>query len=406
MKNHSAAVREAKSREDLGTYSEYGMYSEIYDRKNSDGTSESVDRYLKRGMQLPSPKWTREFVQAGGGFDSCGSWGVSPEQAVKIEALSVPAEFAGKMLALLGRADYDYGFIVEVYNEGIVPQKRAEFHACVAGIRRQALAQKAKTEPKSTMRLGWMSEEKFSRHICLTSARIGDATSWWYFNGVLPSEEYLGKNIVFDRWDAKRPSKEEMELRRQYKCRVFRPVGWLEKVPPRLMAVAMRQKKSYFNGYSLPSSKTSVGHFLDCGDGETLIHSIEQYNTAAYETVLGRKIRADLSVAKVAEMWFVWNSLVGFQNHMENASLKEAINMWENRNRRGESRPLCLNEVRNDRTGTAGFCLAGTKSFLQNRMPFVHNLVREYSSWSEVPDEIMSTVWDVDFKIFKGYPVP
>lgn len=404
--SHSNALREAKSREDLGIYSEYGIYSEIFDRRNSDGMSESVDRYLKRGMELPSPKWTKEFIQAGGSFDSCGSWGVSPEEGIKIEVLGVPAEFAGKMLKLLGRADYDYSHLVEVYNEGIVPQKRAEFHACVAGIHRQALAQKAKTEPKSTMRLGWMSEDKFVRHICLTSSRVGDATNWWYFNGVTPSEDYLGMNPVFEGWDAKRPSKEDMDVRRSHK-NPLRSVGWLEKVPPRLMAVALRQRKEYIDRDKLPtSSNTSVGCIIDCGDGETLIHGGGYYYQDTYKKVSGRKIHVDLSVAKIMGVWFVWNPANGFSNHIENASLKEAVSMWDNRSRRGEPRPICLNDVRNDRTGTAGFCLTGTKSFLQDRMPFVYNLVRIYSIWSEIPNEIMSTKWDVDFKIFKGYPVP
>jgi hypothetical protein len=406
-------MREAKSREDLGNYSEYGMYSEIVDRKNSDGVSESVDRYLKRGMQLPSPRWTRSFVLSGGSFDSCGSWGITPARGIELETFGIPAEFAGKMLALLGRADYDFYHVVEVYNEGVVPQKRSEFHACVRGIERQTVSQSACAIPgKSTMRLGWMSGGQFFGYIIKNSTRVGSGTSYNSFNGIYVFD-YNGEsatsysdisNSIFQRWLAKRPSKNEME-RRQHEKEPTRPVGWLEKVPPRLMAVAVRQNKKYLNGYNLQHSRTSIGHVFDCGDGETLIHS-ENYDNESCKTVLGRKIRTDLSVAKVMGVWFVWNPLIGFQNHIESTSFKEAINMWENRSRRGEPRPLCLNEVRNDRNGTAGFCLVGTKAFLQNRMPFVYNLVSEYSSWSEIPDEIMSIKWDVEFRIFAGYPVP
>jgi hypothetical protein len=91
---------------------------------------------------------------------------------------------------------------------------------------------------------------------------------------------------------------------------------------------------------------------------------------------------------------------------MEASSLKEAVQMWNTRSKKGEPRPLTLNDVRNDRQGTSGFCLTGTKAFLENRMPHLYRLIKAYKNWQEVPAEIMSTVWDVDFDTFKGYPVP
>lgn len=408
----STAVREAKSRELLREITEigpkFGLYSEIFDRQN-----QSVDRYLEReGVSLPSTEWTRDFVEAGGSFDSCGSWGITPYRAIELEFLGIPAEFAGRMLALLGRADYDFSWTKEVFEEGINPQKRAEFHACVNGINRQKLAQKAKAGKRSVMRLGWMKNEEFSRYIIKTSKVVGSFTDYWTFNGIsirdedgklLVTENFL-KNPIFANWFSKRPTGEVMKDRRFAK-EPIRPTGWLEKVPPHLMAVAMRQNKQYYDRRTKYS--TTVGEIVDCGDGGTLV-SCDRYDhrNKSAKKVIGRKIKVDLSVAQIKGMWFVWNPTVGFQNHMENISLKEAVRLWENRSHKGEPRPLCLNEVRNDRSGTAGFCLAGTKAFLQNRMPFVYNLIRKYSSWSEIPNDIMSTVWDINFKVFKGYPVP
>lgn len=410
--NYSSARREAKSREDLSiNTSEYGMYSKIFDRKGS-----SVDRYLDRGMELPSVDWTKEFVQVGGRFDSCGAWGITPQQGITLEKEGIPADFAGKMLNLLGRADYDFCYLAEVYNEGIVPQKRSEYHACVTGIHRQSLAQKAKATPKSTMRLGWMKYSEFSTYIFKTASKIGECTNYHSFNGIhLYYEDEDGneydfsknidflKNPIFANWVAKRPSKNEKDRRRDAKKTI--PTIWLKNVPPHLMAVAMR-KRDYFVPSHLCNIVTSVGRVFDTGDGRTLIQCLPYSGDRTAKRIFVRQIKKYLSVAKIANKYFVWNPENGFQNHIENASLREAVRLWENRSRRGEPRPLCLNEVRNDRSGTAGFCLTGTKAFLQDRMPFLYNLIRKYSSWSEVPDEIMSTVWDIDFKVFKGYPVP
>lgn len=397
MKKHSIALREAKSRE-INENNEYGMYSEIFDRRNSNGR-ESVSRYIERGDLLPSPQWTKKFVQAGGGFDSCGVWGISPREGVELEARGIQAEFAGKMLALLGRADYDYSHVDEVFFSGVNPVKRAEFHACVRGLSRKELSDKAECPQKSTMRLGWMTEPEFFRHILETSrVVVSGNTGYHHFNGV-PMWEIEGmkaiNNPVFSSWMKNRPSESEMDSREKNKQPLLRPVAWLESIPPHLVAVAMRHNRKYLAGYY--SYPTSVGHFVDCGDG---------YLVFNYKTVKGRKLRNDLSVVQIKGVWFAWNPMVGFSHHMENASLKGAVDMWEKRSRKGEPRPLCLNDVRNDRTGTAGFCLAGTKSFLRHKMPFVYHLISGYSSWSEIPEDIMAEKWDVDFRIFKGYPIP
>jgi hypothetical protein len=408
-------TREAKSREELNSYlnncTEHGEYSDIFDRGDL-----SVDRYLERGMQLPSIKWTREFVHSGGQFDSCGSWGIYPKTGIELEAQDVPADFAGKMLALIGRADYDYqGLLLSVHTEGIVPKTRAEFHSLVRGVRRQELARLAKTSPKSTMRLGWMTDKKFLFYMILTSTVVGEKTSYDSFNGMtfydIEGEEYFSmgeqkflENPIYKSWLNKRPTEEQMEFRRLSHEAVCMTHG-IKKVPNRLLAAALRHNKSYVDRHNYESVNTSVGTIYDSGDGNTLVY-IKKWDNATAQTIIGRKLKNGLSTTKIENMWFVWDSTQGFRHHIENALLKEALNMWENRSRKGEPRPLTLNDVRNDMYGTAGFCLAGTKAFLQNRMPHVYHLVKKYSSWDQIPAEIMTIKWDIDFKIFKGYPIP
>ncbi len=375
MKKHSTAVREAQSRELISSFFGgeeigFGLYDLINDRSNY----APVSRYLRgeSPLKIPSPFWTYIFVQSGGRFDSCGVWGIHPNTGVHLEGLGIPPEFAGRNFALLGRADFDFSHVAEVYNEGFDPQTRAEFHACVRGMERQIVAQKAWAIPKSTLRLGWMSEVEFYHYILETSARVvGEGlTQRHSFNGVpmygedekfLSDERFL-KNPVFANWVNTRSSRAEMSRR-----------NW---------------------------SHTSVGKVRELSGGRLLLQREKKT-----EIFLGRKL-GNISVAKVAGVWFIWNPQNGFQTHMENPSLKEAVRLWENRSRRGEPRPLSLNDVRNDMSGTAGFCLAGTKSFLRDKMPFVYRLISQYASWEEIPAEILSTKWEVDWKVFQGYPVP
>lgn len=418
--NHANAVREAQSRESIVLFLEgegrFGLYDQIFDRSNY----APVSRYLKGELPLvmPSPDWTDFFVQKGGKFDSCGVWGIHPNTGVRLEGLEIPPEFAGKMFALLGRADYDFSYVAEVYNEGFDPQSRAEFHACVRGIQRQKIAQASWAKEKSTLRLGWMKDEEFLLHILSTSQRICEGTTYFSFNKIYMREDFETllnnekclQNPVFANWVAKRPSEKEMSRRQQNKRKPSNRIT-LKKLPSHLVATAIRndlnEYRDQFRNFS--NVPTSVGNLYDVGNN--ILMSFSGYWGLPLEcqkakNFTGRKIREDLAVVKIAGVWFVWNPENGFQSHMENPSLKEAVRLWENRSRRGEPRSLSLNDVRNDMSGTAGFCLAGTKSFLQDKMPFVYRLVSRYTSWDEIPADILSTKWEVDWGIFQGYPVP
>jgi hypothetical protein len=168
--------------------------------------------------------------------------------------------------------------------------------------------------------------------------------------------------------------------------------------------------KFRFNGI-----KTSVGTIFPIHKQYLLVTDIESghhdENGSWHEpkiisslTVRSRQV-AGYDVCKVGDTWFVW---VGdFSNHIEGCgSLKSVIDRAEKR-RKKNSLILTLNDVRNDQSGTAGFCLLGTKAFLQNRMPHVFRLISKYNSWSEIPEEIMSTEWALASRdIFNGYSSP
>lgn len=138
-----------------------GEYARIFDRKNT-----SVARYLKQGHFLASPDWVRKFATAGGRFDFYGIWGIKPNSSMIMENQGICPVFAAEMLQLLGRADYDFRFLKKIWDAGLRPQKKSEFHAFVRGIERKKIledAQVASEKIKSIPRLGWMPEKKFQK---------------------------------------------------------------------------------------------------------------------------------------------------------------------------------------------------------------------------------------------------
>lgn len=104
--------------------------------------------------------------------------------------------------------------------------------------------------------------------------------------------------------------------------------------------------------------------------------------------------------------YFIWDREEGFRFHVEGSSLKDASEKLLMRKKR-KGLILSLNDVRNDRTGTSAFCLAGVKNFLRRRMPHLARLIEPYSAWEQIPDEVMSIEWTlVSRDIFEGYSEP
>lgn len=387
--------------------------------------------------EMPTVRWALAFLKAGGSFDSCGSWGATPKQAQNLESAGVPGEFAGRMLALLGRADYDFHHVAEVYSEGFNPQKRSNFYACVRGIYRRKLAEKAGVPMKSTLTFGWMEEIKFLRY-CLRNLKKISFADYKSVNGIpaimrgeyyryewepdvpLFEDKVCLQNPVFANWVKNRSDDDEICRRqeRDKKRREETPVfGSL------LVAKKFAQKAEYdtwsknatWGKWQFQAQRTSVGDVLFINSklllliktGYAVLKNGEESSDLmelSRSTHSTRQV-AGFSVCKIADTWFVWRE--GFSRHIEGqGDLRSVINLAEKRRKR-DSLILTLNDVRNDRAGTAGFCLAGIKNFLRDRMPFVYRMVAQYDYWADIPEEIMETEFHLASKnIFDGYSSP
>ena len=109
-------------------------------------------------------------------------------------------------------------------------------------------------------------------------------------------------------------------------------------------------------------------------------------------------------VAKIGQNTFVWAASLA--DHVEAPTLKQALEILAKRQKKADY-ILSLNDVRNDRPGTAGYCLAGVKNFLSARMKWVYRLVKDFNSWAEIPAEIMATEWHLTGpQVFSGYQNP
>jgi hypothetical protein len=119
-----------------------------------------------------------------------------------------------------------------------------------------------------------------------------------------------------------------------------------------------------------------------------------------------RDVDSTLKGAVNGTTYYVWDKAEGFRSHVEGSSLKEARERFLSKKKR-KGLILSLNDVRNDRTGTSAFCLAGVKNFLRRRMPHLARLIEPYSAWEQIPDEVMSIEWTlVSRDIFEGYSEP
>lgn len=407
--------------EELNFASPEMEYAQIFDRGSEE---EPLSRYLRHNIKLPTPMWAEFFVSSGGSFDSAGVWGITPEEGVKFEDSGVPGSFVGNILKLTGRADsyaFDFKKIPELFALGVIPYSLNELAAYGRGLERIESAKMAGVqELKSVLRYGWMKENKWEEYLLENSRKIFWAERC-HFNGIRFSGQSAQrraqkvKNPLFQKWYQNRPSKKEMAQRRLSRHEGFHPAreGFIKKIPHHLIAAAMRRGflESYSHrnkgitentGVCFEQSNTSVGRifFGKC----IFIHETNEYATA--RNIQVKNLSNGLCCCRVYSTWFVWDRQEGFKNHIEGDSLKGALKMWQKRSQKGQPRPLCLNDVRNDRVGTAGFCLAGTKAFLEDRMPFVFRMVAEYTSWEQIPEDIMSLEFEVDFKIFEGYRVP
>jgi len=388
---------------------------------------------------LPNdPEFTMAYVQAGGGFDAMGHWGITPQHLSELECQG----WSHKEVALLAQ------FVPESLcrYEGVNPKN---YKTLERGLKRaDALGKNGVEYSCSVWTLGSMPIEKFLKRLFKNGIRLTrDYGLSLEINYLLVYRPYYeGHHTVYGGVNtALEAVSEGASGRRIYDIEKILPEKFLaycrkcskrkgervavEQTPfifSSLKAAKIFAKKANFNvynntaelrGFSLKGAiRTSYGTILQIH--KQLLFAVEHSSHGFYDEnnnwvnskIFGRSTHAvrqvaGFNVCKIKDTWFVWN--LNFSDHMEGSGdLKSVIERAEKRKKK-DSLILELNDVRNDRSGTAGFCLAGTKSFLQNRVPFVYRIVAQYNSWAEIPEEIMSTEWHLASRdIFQGYPSP
>ncbi len=132
-----------------------------------------------------------------------------------------------------------------------------------------------------------------------------------------------------------------------------------------------------------------------------------KYNNNTYQVEVIKKKRIEklnISTASIGDKVFVRDT--NFEEHVEADTLKIALELWQKRLKK-RSLILTLNDVRNDRTGTAWFCLYWTKKFAEKKMPFLYNLIKNFNDRNQVPEDIMETEFHLaDKNIFNWFPSP
>lgn len=368
----------------------------------TDGTW--LTRYPAKICRLPRA-WVIEFLQAGGQFDSCHNWGVSPEAFNLSNFNPVLLAKAGK---LFGRYDYLSTSVIEDVYSMFEPKTRAEYHRAERGISRSKQLKKYNIETtKSILSLGWMSEQKFTEYFFKNISDENVVFEKGEVCGICPINPYMvdfskinhwGISHIIKCWDIYLEGRDRHYYRRGHNDRTH---GVKSKKMARYLAA-----KGYFGTDDihklklkliLPTftfiNRTSEG-LLYSGAG-LLFTKSKEISTRPFSG--GR-------LAKIGKHFFIFSN--DFIEHVEGLDLKETLQIWLSKKKKG-GLVFSLNNVRNDRKGTAAFCLTGTKSFLKDRMPFVYGLIKNFNNWGDIPKSIMQVEWELaSHEIFKGYPHP
>lgn len=151
--------------------------------------------------------------------------------------------------------------------------------------------------------------------------------------------------------------------------------------------------------------KFGYGHLISRTTSAGEIEQLDETSLLFYKReIIKIHHKGELNFFRIGKIYFAFKE--DFNLHVEGTSLRDAIKKLEGRKFLSEYK-IRLNDVRNDITGTAGFCLAGTKEFLERRIPHLYRLIKPYNKWSDVPDNLMKIRWDlIGPEIFTGFPNP
>lgn len=136
--------------------------------------------------------------------------------------------------------------------------------------------------------------------------------------------------------------------------------------------------------------------------GEVIISPLETRAMikSTREVVKAKEI-GEFKALNLKGVYFMWKGSEGFFYHVEGGSLRECLSKLEARE------PLTYDSLSLEKIRIkSNFCWAGVKSFLNERLPLFYEIVRDFTSWDEVPESVMGLRMAVTPEIFEGYPDP
>ncbi len=154
-----------------------------------------------------------------------------------------------------------------------------------------------------------------------------------------------------------------------------------------------------------PTKMETSSYEINCQVYSININGVDLY--AGLEKAKGLSIDGNtfkVIVSKGAHqentIYFLWEENSEFRFHFEGASIKDAYKKWRDKELTSEE-IIIRDGISFANVKNMGYCLAGTKAFLQRRAPFIFNLIKEYENkkyqWDTVPEDVMKLVF---------YPTP
>lgn len=346
--------------------------------------------------------WVGKYVKAGGSFDSAGVWGFNPTSEEAWEQLTqLDPQKLGEWSAAIERWDSIYGTpdpedYEALESQGVTPTNYPFWRVCV---RKEELL---KTFGLSWERSIWNLGRKSWGYI---HEWIGDNTPesrLWDLLGSLYEEEDAYE-VAYNAL-VKKHGEDAVYLVRALEERLRRA----KKSAPSEYAVAYSTVVRFNpDGWEFLRGKTHEGTYLWEPYSE---NSLRTYTTVGLiqlfngEYLLPDGRRTTRTRFKVGDTFFCFEP--GTIVHGEGATLIEAANALA-RNMAGylrQGEPVRFKDIAYGQGKLRAWCLAGTRRFLSEKAPHLGRMINGYSSWSEVPKDVMNIEWVITEDLFKDSP--
>lgn len=389
-----------------------------------------LNRFPYTIKSVVNPTDAALYEQNGGKWDSCGVWGLTPEQFVDLIQEFSPSEL-GTYCTLVGRTDYDYVEILRIRETTEIKSLKA-FHAYKDGADKlkfmNAWSVNANWHPFKAHKKSWQQVVDYVNNNKPRLVRSIEKMGLLFFTEQVV---FTSGSVEFRSLQHEKLCPDVLVLSRHDEDMDGYTVATVAKGTPlykkllkcgqahRIGKTYYRERDTNTKFFSAKAEAYAVNH--DCQQSSlkykknymsserTTIGRIIVGNHGLYlngTRLLEKTVARDYKVTKIDGVLFVWKS-GNFSTHREftNTSVKEALAMYIANTpkvlREGDA--LTLNDVRNDVKNTLGYCLAGTKDFAEHRMPFLYRMIAGYSSWSDIPVEILTTPFYVTKETFKGF---